>query len=75
MENFMKLALTIPDMTCNHCAARVEKALVRAYPNTDVHIDLSAKRAVLRGEGPYDRAALSSVIDDAGYTLEALETL
>lgn len=71
----MKLALTIPDMTCNHCAARVEKALVRAYPNTDVHVELSAKRAILSGDGPFDRAGLNSVIDDAGYTLETLETL
>jgi len=38
----------VKDMTCNHCAARVEKAILALQAESEVHVDLATGRVHVR---------------------------
>lgn len=59
------MEIKIEGMTCNHCKARVEKALGEVQGVTSVNVDLDGKKAVV--EGTADMAALEKAVADAGY--------
>lgn len=55
----------IPDMTCGHCASKVNTALKRFDAACDIQVDLLQRKVSVRsGE---DRAALVDVLSEAGY--------
>lgn len=65
-----EISLSIQGMTCGHCQARVERAL-RAVPGVvEVHVDLVAGQATVRGD--VEAAALVQAADQAGYPARPL---
>ena len=60
------MSLEVDGMTCGGCAASVDKALRNVPGVKDVKVDLSGKRAEVRGDG-LDRAKLVRAVYDAGY--------
>jgi copper chaperone len=61
--------LSIPDMSCGHCKAAVEKALASVPGAGDVAVDLAARKVSVTG--PADTAALLAALDAAGYPATA----
>lgn len=59
--------LKIEGMTCGHCKAAVEKALLAVSGVTAATVDLEKKEAVIIGSANQDD--LKAAIDDAGYTV------
>ena len=57
--------LHVEDMMCEHCKARVEKALSAVPGVTKVKVDLAAKTAAVYGDA--DTAALIAAVKEAGY--------
>ena len=59
--------LSVPDMSCGHCKASVEAALVRLDPGAQVAVDLPARRVeVVSSAAPSAMiAALGAVGFDA----------
>ena len=51
--------LTVPDMSCGHCKASVEKAL--AGLATDVQVDLGSRQVTAKGDDDTMIAALAKV--------------
>jgi Cu+-exporting ATPase len=67
----VELTLSVRDMTCASCVARVEKAL-RAVPGvTDASVNLATETATVRGVAADSEATLTSALvaalDKAGY--------
>lgn len=62
----MTVNFSIPDMTCGHCKATVERAIAAVDPGAKVEIDLTAHTARL--ESSADSAQLIAALADAGYT-------
>ena len=60
------IVLHVEGMMCEHCKARVEKALAAVSGVTKVKVDLKAKTATVYGAA--DDAALLAAVTDAGYT-------
>ncbi len=59
------LELTLPTMTCGHCASVVTKAIKQADPKAGIEIDLASHR--VRVETVEDRETIESVLTEAGY--------
>lgn len=58
--------LSVPDMTCGHCASTVTGAIKGAFPAAQVQADPESRLVLVSGAG--DAAALAKVVRDAGYT-------
>jgi copper chaperone len=57
--------LSVPDMTCNHCKATVEAALI-AVPNAGlISVDLTLRQVEVAGDA--SPVALVAALDQAGY--------
>lgn len=59
------MVLKIEGMMCEHCKARVEKALKAVAGVENVEISLENKTAIVTGNA--DPAALKQAVIDAGY--------
>ncbi len=59
------LKLTVPDMTCGHCAGVIEKAVKNVDPAAAVKVDLAAKLVTIQTAA--DAAKVSGAIEQAGY--------
>lgn len=59
------MVLKIEGMMCEHCKARVEKALKAVAGVENVEISLENKTAIVTGNA--DLAALKQAVIDAGY--------
>ncbi len=57
---------TVEGMTCNHCAANVEKAIREIQGVSDVKVDLTGKRAAVSGED-LDPEKVKNAVETAGY--------
>ncbi|MBT9463455.1 heavy-metal-associated domain-containing protein [Hydrogenophaga sp.] len=56
----------LPDMTCGHCASKVNVTLKRVDPSCEIQVDLPRRLvSVKSGE---DREALVEALADAGYS-------
>lgn len=71
-ENRMVKKVKIDGMMCEHCKARVEKALLE-IPNIKVTIDLTTKIATVTSEQEIDEKDLRRRIKNAGYTVVSIE--
>lgn len=58
----MEMKLIVPDMSCGHCKATIEKAVTEA--GGSVQVDLESKQVVVDGLDP---ARAAEVIRDAGF--------
>lgn len=61
--------LRVPDMSCGHCTAAIEKAIKTHDPTARVIFDLGARDVVV--ESTLGEQALSEAIRDAGYDVTA----
>jgi copper chaperone len=59
------MRLTIPDMTCGHCRASVERVVAEAAPDARVSIDLALRTAEIAGA--VDEARVLAALRAAGY--------
>ena len=59
------LRLKVPDMSCGHCAATIEKAAKSVDPAAQVDIDLAARVATIATTAQPER--ICTAIRTAGY--------
>lgn len=59
------MKFNVPDMSCGHCTAAIDKALRSADPDADVTTDLNDKTVSVTSSK--DAQALMAVLKDAGY--------
>ncbi|EJM97344.1 heavy-metal-associated domain-containing protein [Herbaspirillum sp. YR522] len=62
----MTTIFTVNDMTCNHCAGVITKAVKAVDANAGVDITVADKRVVIDSALPAQ--SLADAIEDAGYT-------
>ncbi len=63
----MTITLNIEGMTCGHCTASVEKALLGVPGVSAAKADLAAKNAVVTAADTVDAKALAAVVEDIGF--------
>ncbi len=56
---------SIPDMSCGHCTAAIEKSIKAIDPNAEVRCDLGSRTAEI--ESALNDEALAVAIKGAGY--------
>lgn len=66
--------LAVENMSCDHCAARVTKAVKAMAPGSEVHVDLPTG-AVTVTPAAADVAAMAKAISDAGYPARPAENI
>ncbi|MCB1377190.1 MAG: heavy-metal-associated domain-containing protein [Alphaproteobacteria bacterium] len=59
------IKLSIPDMTCSHCAGTVTKAIKSVDADATVTVDYGTK--VVTVESSAAATSISSAVDEAGY--------
>ncbi len=59
------IALSVPDMNCDHCTARVKAAVASIDPQAEVTVDLDSQRVTVKTTAA--AAALLQALDAAGY--------
>ena len=64
------VSLRVDDMTCGHCAGRIEQAIKAALPGATVTADPASKLVTVQGGG--DFASIGALITAAGYTPSAV---
>jgi copper chaperone len=64
------LKLKVPQMTCGHCAATIEKAVKSLDPSAKVQADLGTK--IVTVETVSDETGVKDVIKAAGYDNEKI---
>ena len=57
------------DISCMHCAAKVEKALACVSGVANAKVDLENKKAVVKLKKDVDNAILKSAVEDLGYSV------
>lgn len=60
------VSFRVDDMTCGHCAARIEQAIKGAFPSATVNADPASKLVTVQGGG--DFASIGALVTAAGYT-------
>lgn len=66
------MILDIAGMSCNHCKARVEKALNGVDGVNSVEVDLENGKAKVEGSD-LDAKALAKAVTNAGYAVTGIE--
>jgi copper chaperone len=64
--NAMSTTFTVNDMTCNHCAGVITKAVKDVDANAKVDITVADKRVVIDSSLPAQ--SFAEAIEEAGYT-------
>lgn len=67
----MKKIIAINGMTCEHCKARVEKAL-NGIAGVEAKVDLKQKTATVKLSNETEDSELRAVIEDAGYEVVSI---
>lgn len=63
------LELTLPDMTCGHCAATVQRTVAALDPNAQVEIDLPSHRVRIQTQA--DAEQVRTALEEEGYPAAA----
>lgn len=71
-DDYMKKLISVEGMCCEHCAARVEKALSAVDGVVSADVKLKKKLAVVRSREELSDEVLTKVITDAGYTVTGI---
>ncbi|HHV98752.1 MAG TPA: heavy-metal-associated domain-containing protein [Clostridiaceae bacterium] len=69
----MRKKIIIEGMSCNHCVAHVESALMEVEGVKSVKVDLKGKNALVELSHDVDDSKLIAAIDDAGYEVIRIE--
>jgi cation transport ATPase len=72
-DGFMKKTITIEGMCCEHCAARVEKALSAITNVVSADVKLKKNLAVVRSREEISDDEIRKVVEDAGYKVVSIE--
>ena len=72
-DGYMKKLISVEGMCCEHCAARVEKALSAVEGVVSADVKLKKKLAVVRSREELSNEVLTKVITDAGYSVTGIE--
>jgi len=64
----MKYTFRVPDMSCNHCKMRIEKAMNESGKVSGLNVDLTSKKVSL--ESDLSESDLIKIFDEAGYDAE-----
>lgn len=72
-DGLMKKIVYVEGMCCEHCAARVEKALSAVSGVVSADVKLKKKLAVIRSREEVPDEEIKKVVEDAGYTVIAIE--
>jgi copper chaperone len=59
------IEMTLPDMSCGHCASTVTQACKEVDPAARVEVDLGSKK--VRIESAEDRRDFTEALTEAGY--------
>lgn len=70
----MKKEIKIEGMSCNHCTARVGKAL-NGIPGVIADVSLSGKKATVSLEGNVSDETLKKAVEDEGYEVKEIISL
>ncbi|MDE7163770.1 MAG: heavy metal translocating P-type ATPase [Clostridia bacterium] len=73
-EGIMKKLITVEGMCCDHCAARVEKALSAVSGVVSADVKLKKNLAVVRSREEISDEEIKKVIEDAGYKVTDIVT-
>lgn len=68
----MKKIVSVDGMCCDHCAARVEKALSAISGVISADVKLKKKVAVVRSREQISDEEIKKIIEEAGYTVTAI---
>lgn len=60
------VSFIVNDMTCNHCASTVSKAITSVDANAKVNVDIATKHVDIQSSVSAEK--LVAAIKDAGYT-------
>lgn len=60
----------VPDMSCAHCTAAIEKAVTAADARADLAFDLESHTVTV--ESSLDEAALAAILETEGYPATVL---
>lgn len=63
-------SFSVPNMSCGHCTASIQKAIMAADPDAKVSCYLTAR--IVDIDSILDEAALATAISGAGYGAEKL---
>lgn len=64
------LVFYVPEMSCSHCVATIERAIAALDPRAEVAIDLSARKVTVKTTR--EQAEVRRAIDEAGYKAEPI---
>ncbi|APF36216.1 heavy-metal-associated domain-containing protein [Chelatococcus daeguensis] len=64
------LTFQVPEMSCGHCVAAIERAVKALDAHAEVAVDLSARKVTVKTTR--DEAAIRRAIDAAGYPAERI---
>lgn len=67
----MKKVIEISGMTCEHCSARVEKAL-NAIDGVEAKVDLRKKTATVRLKADVEDQTFKNAVSEAGYEVVSI---
>ncbi len=70
----MKKLVTIEGMCCDHCAARVEKALSAVNGVVSADVKLKKNLAVIRSRDEVSDEEIRKVVEEAGYKVTGIES-
>ena len=73
-EGIMKKIVQIEGMCCEHCAARVEKALSAVENVVSADVKLKKNLAVIRSREEVSDEEIKRVVEEAGYKVTAIES-
>ena len=64
--------MNVPDMSCGHCKATVEKALLALDGVHGAKVDLDSKRVVIEHADAVEQVTMRTVVEAAGYSVAAI---
>ena len=71
-----KIMLDIPEISCDHCAKTITKALGEQPGVETVQVDVPKRQAAVVFDGSLiDRARIEHLLDDEGYPVESTTTV
>ncbi len=73
-DGYMKKLITIEGMCCDHCAARVEKALSAVSGVVSADVKLKKNLAVVRSRDEVSDDEIKKVVEEAGYKVTGIES-
>ncbi len=66
----MSVKFHVPDMSCGHCKATIEKAFATTDPLAELSFDMEGRHVEIESE--LDAESLAKLLKEAGYPAEAV---